>query len=71
LQKENMAFKIPLIVNSAPAHPTTVQGLCEHIKVVFVLPKLPSVVKLMEQGVLTFKTCYSKKTFDMLMEAGR
>jgi len=66
-----MAFKILFIVNSAPAHPTTIQDLCEHIKVAFIPPKLPSLVQLMEQGVITFKTCYSKKTFDMLMEHGR
>jgi hypothetical protein len=65
-----MAFKILLIVNSAPAHPTTIQDLCKHMKVAFIHPKLPSVVQLMEQGVITFKTCYLKKVFDMLREAG-
>ena len=66
-----MAFKILPIVNSAPPHPTTIQDLCEHIKVAFIPQKLLSVVQLMEKGVITFKTCYSKKTFDMLREAGR
>ena len=66
-----MAFKILLIVKSAPAHPTTIQDLCEHVKMVFVPPKFPSVVQLMEQGMITFKTCYSKKTFGMSRGAGR
>jgi len=48
LQKENMTFKVLLIVSSAPAHPTTIQGLCEHIKVAFIPPKLPSAVQLIK-----------------------
>jgi hypothetical protein len=34
--KENLAFKILLIVDNARGHPTTVQDLDEHIKVMFI-----------------------------------
>jgi len=40
------------------------------IKVVFIPPNWMSVIQVMEQaGILTFKTCYWKKTFDMLIKA--
>ncbi|GFG29801.1 hypothetical protein Cfor_00232 [Coptotermes formosanus] len=68
--KENLAFKILLIVDDAPGHPTTVQGLCEHIKVVFIPPNTSSLIQPMDQGVIaTFKAYYLKKTFDMLGKA--
>jgi hypothetical protein len=67
--KENMAFKIPLLVNNAPGHPTTIQDLCKHIRVVFSPPN-SSLTQVMDQGVnLTFKTYYLQKTFDTLVKA--
>jgi hypothetical protein len=51
----NPSFKILLIVDNAPAHPTTVQDLCEHINVVFLLPNMTSVRQPMDQGVISVK----------------
>jgi hypothetical protein len=68
--KENLAFKILLIVDDAPGHPTTIQDLCEHIKVVFIPPNTSSLIQPMDQGVIaTFKAYYLKKTFETLVKA--
>jgi len=40
------------------------------IKVVFIPPNWMSVIQVMEQaGISTFKTCFLKKTFGMLIKA--
>ena len=65
-----MAFKILLIGDNNPGHPTTVQDLCEHLKVVFIPLNITSVILPMDQGMIaTFKAYYSKKTFDTLEKA--
>jgi DDE superfamily endonuclease./Tc5 transposase DNA-binding domain./CENP-B N-terminal DNA-binding domain. len=68
--KENLDFKILLIVDSAAGHPTIIQDLCEHIQVAFIPPNSTSLIQPMDHGVIaTFKTYYLKKTFDMLVKA--
>jgi hypothetical protein len=68
--KENLDFKILLIVDNAPGHPTIIQDLCEHIQVAFIPPNSTSLIQPMDHGVIaTFKTYYLKKTFDMLVKA--
>jgi len=67
--RENIDFKILLIVDSAAGHPTIIQDLCEHIQVAFIPPN-SSLIQPMDHGVIaTFKTYYLKKTFDMLVKA--
>jgi hypothetical protein len=68
--RENIDFKILLIVDSAAGHPTIIQDLCEHIHVAFIPPNSTSLIQPMDHGVIaTFKTYYLKKTFDMLVKA--
>ena len=68
--RENIDFKILLIVDSAAGHPTIIQDLCEHIQVAFIPPNSTSLIQPMDHGVIaTFKTYYLKKTFDMLVKA--
>jgi len=68
--RENIDFKVLLIVDSAAGHPTIIQDLCEHIQVAFIPPNSTSLIQPMDHGVIaTFKTYYLKKTFDMLVKA--
>jgi len=68
--RENIDFKILLIVDSAAGHPTIIQDLCEHIQVAFIPPNSTSLIQPMDHGVIaTLKTYYLKKIFDMLVKA--
>ena len=62
-EKENLSFKILILLNNAPAHPTSIQDRNENIKVVFLPPNTTSLIQPMDQGVIaTFKANYNKMT---------
>ncbi|XP_007498102.2 tigger transposable element-derived protein 1-like [Monodelphis domestica] len=61
----NIAFKVLLILDNAPGHPTTLSSLCENIKVIFLPPNATSLLQPMDQGTIaTFKAYYLRKIFE-------
>lgn len=69
-ESENLSFKILLLVDNAPGHPTSIQDLCENIQIVYLPPNTTSLIQPMAQGVIsTFKAYYLKKIFDAVAKA--
>ena len=68
-EKENLSFKILILLDNASAHPTSIQDLKENIKVVFLPANTTSIIQSMDQGVIaTFKTYYLQITFTNLVK---
>ena len=69
-ERENMAFKILLIMDNASAHILPYEELSDNIKVIFMPPNTTSIMQPMDQGVIScFKANYLKETFTQLIEA--
>ena len=65
----NLDFKILLILDNAPGHPTALGDLCDNVKVIFLPPNTTSLIQPMDQGVIaTFKAYYLRKTFAQAIE---
>ncbi|CAM1327229.1 Uncharacterised protein at_DN1968 [Pycnogonum litorale] len=68
LKSQNLAFKVLLILDNAPGHPTALGDLCENVKIRF-LPPNTSLLQPMDQGVISsFKSYYMRKTFSQAIE---
>ena len=68
--KENIDFKILLLLDNAPAHPPNLDDLHDNIKVVFLPPNTTALIQPMDQGVIAaFKAYYLRRTFDQLLLA--
>lgn len=53
-----------MILDNAPGHPTTLDTLCENVKVTFLPPNTTSLLQPMDQGIIaTFKAYYLRRTF--------
>ncbi|XP_066468627.1 tigger transposable element-derived protein 1-like isoform X3 [Tiliqua scincoides] len=62
--ENNISFKILLIVDNAPGHPSFIGDLHPNIKVVFLPPNTTSLIQPMDQGVIAaFKAYYLKRIF--------
>uniref|UniRef100_A0A8C4Q849 Uncharacterized protein n=2 Tax=Eptatretus burgeri TaxID=7764 RepID=A0A8C4Q849_EPTBU len=69
-EKENLSFKILILLDDAIGHPPSIQDLSENIKVVFLPPNTTSLIQPMDQGVIaTFKTYYLRRTFANLVKS--
>ncbi len=69
LKCQNLAFKVLLILDNAPVHPTALGDLCENVKVIFLPPNTTSLIQPMDQGVISsFKSYYMRKTFAQAIE---
>lgn len=53
-EKENLIFKILLLIDNAPSHPIHLDELDENVKVIFIPPNTTALMQPMDQGV-TFK----------------
>jgi hypothetical protein len=63
-KQNNIVFKFILVLDSAPGHPTVLNGLCENAKVKFLLPKTTCLLQTMDQDIIsTVKTYYLRKNF--------
>ncbi|XP_074854943.1 tigger transposable element-derived protein 1 [Carettochelys insculpta] len=61
--KENLDFKILLLIDNAPAHPFNLDDLCKNVKVVFLPANLTSLIQPMDQGAIAaFKAYYLRLT---------
>ncbi|XP_028921782.1 tigger transposable element-derived protein 1-like [Ornithorhynchus anatinus] len=69
-RRENIAFKILLVLDRAPGHPSCVAELSENVKVIFLPPDTASLLQPMDQGVFTvFRVYYLRRMLGELMEA--
>ncbi|XP_039394084.1 tigger transposable element-derived protein 1-like [Mauremys reevesii] len=68
-QKENLAFKILLLLDNASVYKLDYKALCPSIKFLFLLPNTTSLLQPMDQGVMaTLKAYYLRRTFSMLIK---
>lgn len=66
--KQNIEFKVLLLLDNAPGHPIYSDEFSENIKVVFMPPNTTSVIQPMDQGVISnFKCYYLRRTFSQLI----
>lgn len=69
-RKENMDFKILLLMDNAPCHPKNLNDVSPHVKVVFLPPNTTCLIQPMDMGVIrAFKAYYTRRTFDRLIDA--
>lgn len=68
--RENIPFKILLLLDNAPGHPNTLADLHPNVKVVFLPPNTTSLLQPMDQGVIaSFKAYYLRRTFSQAIRA--
>ena len=68
--ENNIPFKILLIVDNAPRHPSFIGDLHLNIKAVFLPPNTTFLIQPMDQGVIAaFKTYYLSRTFAQAIAA--
>ncbi|XP_064410189.1 tigger transposable element-derived protein 1-like [Latimeria chalumnae] len=68
--KENLDFKIILLIDNAPVHPPNLSNVCDNVKIIFLPPNTTSLTQPMDQGVIAaFKAYYLHRTFDQLIKA--
>ena len=69
-EKENLSFKILLLIDNAPSHPIHLDELDENVKVIFISPNTTALMQPTDQGVIAaFKAYYLRRTFRQLIEA--
>ena len=67
--KENIPFKILLIVDNAPSHPAYLADISNNIKIVFLPPNTTSLIQPCDQGIIsTFKAYYLRSTLANLVK---
>ncbi|XP_064092997.1 tigger transposable element-derived protein 1-like isoform X2 [Macrobrachium nipponense] len=60
---KKLPFKVLLVLDSAPCHPTNLNDLNPNVKVVYLPPNTTSVLQPMDKGVITnFKAYYLRRT---------
>jgi len=52
-ERENLTFKILVLLDNAPGHPTYIDDLSDNVKFLFVLPNTTSLIQPMDQGVIS------------------
>jgi hypothetical protein len=71
LVSKNLAFKVLLLLDNAPGHPSQrLQFAHPNVEVQFLPPNTTSLIQPMDQGVIaTFKAYYTRRTFSRLFNA--
>jgi hypothetical protein len=68
--KENIPFKIILLLDYAPGHPRTLDDLNPNVRVIFLPPNTTSLLQPMDQCVIAaFKLYDLKRTFTKCITA--
>ncbi|XP_038669700.1 tigger transposable element-derived protein 1-like [Scyliorhinus canicula] len=66
--RENIAFKILLLLDNCPGHPINLDDLSENVKVIFLPPNVTSLIQPMTQGAIAaFKAYYLRRIFSQLI----
>ncbi len=68
--ENNIPFKILLVLDNAPGHPSHLADLHPNVKVVFLPPNTTPLIQPMDQGAIAaFKANYLKITFAQAISA--
>ncbi len=68
--ENGLDFKILLLLDNAPGHPTALSDLNEHVQISFLPPNTTSLIQPMDQGVIaTFKAYYLRRTLAQAIQA--
>ncbi|XP_076041997.1 uncharacterized protein LOC143025902 [Oratosquilla oratoria] len=68
-EKEEIPFKILLILDNAPSHPLSIENLSNNIQLAFLLPNTTSILQPCDQGIIkTFKLYYLRSTLTDMVE---
>lgn len=69
-EKENIEFKVLILLDNVSSHPSEICEVNESIKVVFLPPNTTSILQPMDQGVISaFKANYLKETLSQLINS--
>lgn len=67
LEKEELPFKVLLILDNAPGHPVSLGTEDKNVEVLFLPPNTTSLLQPLDQGVIRcFKAIYIRQVFEML-----
>ena len=68
-EKEEIPFKILLLLDNAPSHPPSAENLSNNIQLAFLPPNTTSILQPCDQGIIkTFKSYYLRSTLTDLVE---
>uniref|UniRef100_S4RNI2 HTH CENPB-type domain-containing protein n=1 Tax=Petromyzon marinus TaxID=7757 RepID=S4RNI2_PETMA len=69
-RKENLAFKVLLILDNAPGYPKHLANINPNVRVLLLPPNTASLLQPLDQGgvVSTFKAYYLRRTISQLLE---
>ncbi|XP_059800174.1 tigger transposable element-derived protein 1-like isoform X2 [Hypanus sabinus] len=69
-REQNLAFKVLLLLDNAPAHPKHLDSIHPNITVRFLPPNTTSLIQPLDQGVIpTFKAYFLRRTFSQMLQA--
>uniref|UniRef100_UPI00358FBA1D tigger transposable element-derived protein 1-like n=1 Tax=Myxine glutinosa TaxID=7769 RepID=UPI00358FBA1D len=69
-REKKIQFKLLLILDNAPGHPTNLSDFDPNVKVVYLPPKTTSLIQPMDQGVIAlFKHYYLRRTLRQAVDA--
>jgi hypothetical protein len=65
LEQEGLPFKVLLITDNAPGHPTSIAIENENVKIVFLPPNTTSLLRPLDQGIIRrVKATYTRLVFE-------
>ncbi|XP_066970840.1 tigger transposable element-derived protein 1-like [Macrobrachium rosenbergii] len=68
--KKNLPFKVLLVLDKAPGHPSQLNYVHRNVKVVYLPPNTTSILQPVDQGVFaSFKVYYLRRTIDNAFKA--
>lgn len=66
MQEKGLEYKILLLIDNAPGHPTLEH---DNVRVLFLPPNTTSLIQPLDQGIIaTFKTYYIKRSFQYILD---
>lgn len=70
LSSANLDFKVLLVIDNAPGHPSTLVGAHPNIQVKFLPPNTTSLIQPLDQGVFAaFKLYYTRRCFQRILDS--
>lgn len=70
LASQNLDFKILLLIDNAPGHPSTLVGAHPNVNVMFLPPNTTSLIQPLDQGIIaTFKAYYTRRCFKRILDS--
>ncbi|XP_066947407.1 tigger transposable element-derived protein 1 isoform X2 [Macrobrachium rosenbergii] len=68
LEEKGLEFKVLLVLDNAPSHPTNLGEIYPEVEVVYLPPNTTSLLQPMDQGVIaSFKAYYTRETFRFVL----